>query len=98
MISRRLAGLLFNFKKATCHSCRSSKDTCARFYCFQRARGHLMKNRMQFGPAKITRILSLSGQCIDVTINDHSDTQSCQTLQLMIAAFSISLNKILTDI
>ena len=41
-----------NQKKATGHACRSSKDTCARFYCFQRARGHLMKNRIQFGPVQ----------------------------------------------
>ena len=46
---------------------------------------------------KIKCILSLSGQSTDVTINDHSDTQSCQTLQLIIAVF-ITLNKILTDI
>ena len=96
MISRRLAGLLINFKKATGHACRSSKDTCARFYCFQGAYGHLMKNRMQFGPAQnnmyprmYTTVMYLitQGQCIDATINDHSDTQSCQTLQLIIAVF-----------
>ena len=48
VISRRLAGLLINFKEG----CRISKDTCARFNCFQRAPGHSLKNRMQFGPAQ----------------------------------------------
>ena len=93
MISRRLAGLPINFKKATGHACRSYKDTCTRFYCFQWPPG------CNLGQHKIKCILSLSGQCTDVTINDQSDTQSCQTLQLIIAGvFFISLNKILADI
>ena len=62
------------------------------FIVFKRPLGHSLKNRMQSGQHKIKCILSLSGQCTDVTINDHSDTQSCQTLQLIIAGFSITLN------
>ena len=58
------------------------------FIVFKRTLGHSLKNRMQSGQHK----LSLSGQCTDVTINDHSDTQSCQTLQLIIAGFFITLN------
>ena len=51
------------------------------------------------GQHKIIKcILSLGGQCTDVTINDHRDMQSCQTLHLIIAVFHNSLNKILTDI
>ena len=62
------------------------------FIVFKRPLGHSLNNRMQSGQHKIKCILSLSGQCTDVTINDHSDTQSCQTLQLIIAGFFITLN------
>ena len=43
------------------------------------------------GRFKIKCILSRRGQCTNITINDHVDTQSCQTLQLIIAFFFISL-------
>ena len=46
---------------------------------------------MKFGPAQTKGILSLGGQCTDVTINDHSDTQSSQTLQLIIVGFFLFL-------
>ena len=62
------------------------------FIVFKRPLGHSLKNRMQSGQHKIKCILSLSGQCTDVTINDLSDTQSCRTLQLIIAGFFITLN------
>ena len=85
MISRRLAGLLINFKE----SAEVLKTRVQGFIVFKAPppppRALIEepeRTGCNLGLHKIKRILSLSGQCTDVTINDHSDTHSCQTLQL----------------
>ena len=60
------------------------------FIVFKGPPGHLLKKRMQFRPAQNKMYL--------ITQWTVSDTQSCQTLKLIIVGFFISLNTILTDI
>ena len=51
VISRRLARLLIKTTGLVINnSCFTMVS--ARFYCFQRAPGHSLKSRMQFGPAQ----------------------------------------------
>ena len=80
VITRRLAGLLINFKETDW----SRVPKLYRHVFFKGPPGHLLKNRIQFGPAQNKMYL--------ITQWTVSETQSCQTLQLIIAVFFLFLN------